>query len=726
MWAGRLLAAGLASVTAFGPVAAQGPAVATDDGTTIIVTAQRRPERAEDVPIFLTALSGEKLETMQATDMASLGRVVPSLHMTRTGAFTQPFLRGVGKRSTLGVENSVGTYVDGVYLASAINAQLDLRGIERVEVLNGPQGTLFGRNTSGGVIQVITRDPEPQTSGEVRLEAGSYGYFRGDSYLTGGNNRIAGNLAISLSGHNGYGTNLFTGKKDQGDVDHSLVTRTKWIWRPNDTLKVTLAGDYQDIEQDFSHMPAAGFQPIGDPRVLNFRDRDHDGSNRFRFRYGGASMKLESGIGNLSFMSLTALRRMRAHYHGDLDLGPQPLLFADPKADQDQFSQEFQLQSGEGARLRWLAGVYYISIEERYEPTIFRYGGSYSAMLAGRVSQTLEDVGKVSSYAVFGQGTLPIGDSTRLALGLRYTIEKRSVQARGEREFDNAPFIRPIPGLPLLSDEPFRSSNTFREPTWRASLDHDFSDALMGYVSVSRGFQSGGWNLQTPQVPAFAPEKLDDYEAGLKFVDGSGRFKADAAIFYYDYSDLQVSAFTPAGSVTTNATSADIYGLDLQFGARLDARTEIGIGAQWLKARFDRFLNATCTDYSQDAPILYLPVSCDVTDNRLPFAPEFKFNIGASHRLSVGGSGNMLLSGNLNYNSGYYSEPDNVVRQKAFATLDLSAEWQPVQAGPSFRLWILNLTDARYYETLLTFPTSAVLQRPGAPRRVGVSASYSF
>ena len=703
---------------------AKDAAPAGDAGEVIVVTAQRRPEPPEDVPISLTALSGKRLEELQATDMASLGKVVPSLHMTRTGAFTQPFLRGVGKRSTLGVENSVATYIDGVYLASAISALLDLRGIDRVEILNGPQGTLFGRNTSGGVIQVITRDPDPGFNGAAELHAGTYGYLRGDAYLTGGNDRIAGNLAVSLSRNGGYGTNLFTGKKDQGEVDHSLVARSKWLWRPAENLTLTLAGDYQDIEQDFTQLPVAGFQPVGNPRVLNFRDSDQDGSNRMHFKYGGVSLRADVGLGSLNLMSLTALRRMHARYHADLDVGPQLLLNGAPVAEQDQFSQEFQLQSGGGSPLRWVVGLYYIGLKERYDPTVFEYGGSYSAVVAGRSLQTLEDEGKVSSYAAYGQATLPLGRSTRLTAGLRYTIEHRSVEARGERLFDSPPFIRPIPGLPLLSEEPLEQEDTFRRLTWRASIDHDFSRTLMGYALVTRGFQSGGWNLQSPQAPAFGPETLDDYEAGFKYA--SGRIRADAAVFYYDYRDLQVSAFTAIGSVTTNATSADIYGVDLQLGARLGDATNVTLGAQWLHARFDRFDNATCTNYSQDAVSLYSPIKCDATGNRLPFAPRFKANLGATHRLSLGRSGTLLLAGNLAYNSGYFSEADNVVRQDAYATVDLSAEWRPVRPGPSLRLWVLNLTDAHYYGTLVTFPTTGVLQRPADPRRIGASLAYAF
>ena len=153
-----------------------------------------------------------------------------------------------------------------------------------------------------------------------------------------------------------------------------------------------------------------------------------------------------------------------------------------------------------------MAGLYYIRIDEQYDPTIFRYGGSYSAQLGGRIRQTLFSSGNASSYAAYGQGTLPIGQATELTLGLRYTIEDRSVEANGERLFDNPPFVRPIPGLPLLTEEPLHNSDTFRELTWRASLDRHFSDEVMGYLSASRGFQSGGWNLQTPQNPAFGPE----------------------------------------------------------------------------------------------------------------------------------------------------------------------------------------------------------------------------
>ncbi len=201
-------------------------------------------------------------------------------------------------------------------------------------------------------------------------------------------------------------------------------------------------------------------------------------------------------------------------------------------------------------------------------------------------------------------------------------------------------------------------------------MDRHFSDELMGYLAVSRGFQSGGWNLQTPQNPAFDPETLDDFEAGLKFVDSSRRFRADANIFYYDYSDLQVSALTPIGQATTNAASAEIYGLELQLDARLGQWTDINFGAQLLHARFERFPNATCSNFVPGPALPYAPITCDVSGNDLPFAPDVKFNVGASHQVPLGKTGTLLLSGNLAYNSGYFAEPDNVVRQDSFTTID--------------------------------------------------------
>jgi len=702
------------------PALAQSPAPAGE----IVVTAQRRPERPEDVPISLTVRSGEELEQLQITDSAGLGRTAPSLVMTRSGAFTQPFLRGIGKRSTLGVENSVATYVDGVYLASSISALLDLRGIERVEVLNGPQGTLFGRNTTGGVIQIVTRDPTEEDHGEVALHAGTYGYARGDAYLTGGSDRLAGNLALSLSRNGGYGLNLFSGEKDQGELDHQLVARSKWLWQPGGPLRLTFAADYQDVEQDFSQRPAAGFPPLGEPRIIDFRDGDQDASNRYHFRYGGALARADLTIGGLPFASLTSIRRMKARYNNDLDLGPLPLLSGHPTADQKQFSQEFQLHSRESSRLRWIAGLFYIRLKESYEPTLFLYGGSYSARLGGRVRQSLTDTGRVSSYAAYGQATWPIDDRIRITAGLRQTIEHRSVEARGMQEFAGPPFVRPIPGLPLPDQPPFRNDRTFRALTWRASLDTDLSDRWMAYLSASRGFQSGGWNLQTPQAPPFAPETLDAFEAGLKYADRSGRLRAEAAAFAYDYSDLQVSAFTPLGSMTTNATSAEIYGLEVQLSARMKG-TGVHAGAQLLETAFGRFPNATCINLSPTAAVRYGPMPCDATGNRLPFAPAFKANAGVDRQLALGRAGGLTLAGNLAYNSGYYAEADNVARQRPFATLDVSIEWRPRGTGPSVQLWARNLTGARFSDALANFPTTGVLQRPAAPQRFGISVAYA-
>ena len=243
----------------------------------------------------------------------------------------------------------------------------------------------------------------------------------------------------------------------------------------------------------------------------------------------------------------------------------------------------------------------------------------------------------------------------------------------------------------------------------------------MAYLSASRGFQSGGWNLQTPQSPAFAPERLDAFAAGFKSVDRTRRLRAEASLFHYDHSDLQVSAFTPLGSVTTNAASADVNGIDLQLDAQLARRSSITFGAQILSARFNQFPNATCAEYARGVTIPYAPRSCDVTGNRLPFAPRLKINVGADHSLSLGRIGSLVLSGNLAFNSGYFSEADNIVRQRAFTTMDLAAEWKPGGRHPSLRFWVQNLTNAKYHESLVTFPTAGVLQRPTAPRRIGIT-----
>ena len=209
----------------------------------------------------------------------------------------------------------------------------------------------------------------------------------------------------------------------------------------------------------------------------------------------------------MNFMSLSALRRMHARWSLDLDTGPLPLFSATPSVAQDQFSQEFQLQSSDASRVRWVAGLYYIHIDEQYDPTISITAAAFRRSSAAGSGKPCSPVESLRPMPPMAKAHVPIATATELTLGLRYTIEHRSVEANGERLFDTAPFVRPIPGLPLLSEQPLRNSDTFRELTWRASLDRHFSDELMGYLVASRGFQSGGWNLQTPQNPGFRSGK---------------------------------------------------------------------------------------------------------------------------------------------------------------------------------------------------------------------------
>ena len=316
--------------------------------------------------------------------MAGLGKVVPSLVMMRTGVFTQPFLRGVGKRSNLGVENSVATYVDGVYSRFA-----DQRAARpaRHRAGRGPEraaGNLVRAQHDG------RRHPDRHAGPKRRsrrakctLAAGTYGYFRGDATDRGERTDRGQPRREPVATRRLRDEHSTPAKTDQGEVDHSLVARSKWIWRPDAALKLTLAGDYQDIDR-ISSPPVPGFPAVGQPPSKAFTTATRIRPNRFRFRYGGVSLRADAEIGSLTFMSLSALRRMDARWSLDLDTGPQPLsgrAFRSPS--RTRFSQEFQLQSDEASRVRWVAGLDYIRIEEQYDPTMSHYGGSYSAPLGG-------------------------------------------------------------------------------------------------------------------------------------------------------------------------------------------------------------------------------------------------------------------------------------------------------------------------------------------------------
>lgn len=343
----------------------------------IIVTAQKRSENLQNVPVAITAVSSARLAASNITSAADIGAVTPSLSLTQVAGTLQPHIRGVGTSSSgPGVENPVAMYLDGVYIASGSSSLLTLNNIERVGVLKGPQGTLFGRNATGGLIHVITRDPAHDPAGSVEVGYANYRTINANAYMTAGlSDTVAADLAVRYEHQgDGWGTNLFNGR-DVNRTDHDLTLRSKWLFEPGDATKIRLAIDYSDRKAyDAQHWipgyPITFNNPFfggpydqGGPYDIN-KNVDEDS----RLRSGGASLQINHDLGAVALQSITAYRKAKYNFDLDLDLTPVALIRCCGTVRAEQLSQEFQLSSTGGGPFKWVAGVYLFAAKDRTLP----------------------------------------------------------------------------------------------------------------------------------------------------------------------------------------------------------------------------------------------------------------------------------------------------------------------------------------------------------------------
>ena len=352
------------------------------DGTPdIIVTAQRRAERLQDVPIAITALTSDQLAASGVTDVTKLNTVTPGLYIQASTGFVSPHIRGIGTSAGgAGLENSVAVYVDGVYMASQPGSLLALNNVERVEVLKGPQGTLFGRNSTGGLIQIITRNPTQDFTAKFSAGYGNYDTITGSAYIAGG---LAPNLAADIAAQvtaqgNGYGTNVATGN-DVYRTKFDLALRSKLIFTPSAATTIKLSGDYERRvgNASISSKQVPGIKPAFGPAYnIGNWDINSDFDPFQRLTGGGASLDIEQDLGGLQLQSITAFRKSQYAIGFDTDLTPTPAQTLTNSVLKDrQFGQELKLQSDAGSKIQWVIGAYYFNANAELDPNILRLGG---------------------------------------------------------------------------------------------------------------------------------------------------------------------------------------------------------------------------------------------------------------------------------------------------------------------------------------------------------------
>ncbi|RZF59150.1 TonB-dependent receptor [Sphingomonas populi] len=697
----------------------------------IIVTAQRRDQRLQDVPITISAVGAPALANAGVTGITQLQSVSPGLQVSVQTGPLNIYLRGVGVKSgDLLVENSVAVYVDGVYQPAAMANVFEFNGLERIEVLKGPQGTLFGRNATGGVVQAITKDPTSNPEMNFDVGYANYQTVKASAYVSGGlTDTLAANVAIQYSNQkDGWGKNVITGGENYTSNDFNV--RGKLKFTPDDLTTITLSGNYFEFGRVGGvQNPPGAVLSTGQGYLGRYNFAENGLTGASGDSYGG-SLTATRDFGAFQVRNIAAYQKFTGFQALDQDGGAEAKVQGEFFAKTRMITNEFHVFAPTSSRFQWLAGVYYFNYNSAVEPTNITgsdLNAAYSVILApvfGPLAATINGVSvfgrdKARSISGFVQGTYPVTDKLNLTAGFRYTNDK--VTYTGHQAFVAAGPLDGVVFDPQVTKKYDKSS-----PTWRLSLDYKFAPDILGYVSWNRGVKSGNFSLGTGagSNQAFSPERLDAYEVGLKtqFFDRKLTFNTSA--FYYDFQNIQFQKVTNGTVFTINGPTAKLYGLEAELVARVTPRLTLNANGGYLHTRIGDFPGAPNVNRLPNGRNDNGDPTYNAKGNRLPFAADFSGNIGFEYRLPVEG-GQFKLASNLYYTTKVYSELDNRLFNAGRENLSASLGWEG-KNGLRVSVWGANLTDRYYYVQLLGVAGANDIGAPAAPRTYGMTVGYRF
>ncbi len=701
-------------------------AATTDNDTLeeVVVVAQKRSENLQKVPISVDVVSGSSLEASGITNTTQLEQVVPGISTRITYNQIEPTIRGVGTSAAgPGVENSVALYVDDVYYASQVATAFSLVDVEQVAVLKGPQGTLFGRNTTGGVIQVTTRDPQHENQEFIRTSFDNYQTSTTDFYVTGG---LSDQLAASFTGRysaqgKGWGTDVALDHQTH-KVDSDADGKVKFLFTPGTDTTVKFTGDYSVRNDSLgpNFRPALPqFTTSALPGYINTSnpyDSDSLTLNNNRFISGGASLHVEQNLQWARLVDIVGYRFDHLVTQFDPSASPTPGNDIDIDESTNQVTEELRLVSPESSSLTWQTGVFYFHGYGKDDPL----GVHIRPALSGGPDLLIDIRTRegTTSFAGYAQATKALNDTTNLTMGVRYSWERRTFAESQELfVFGNSTGLLPGTGLP--------PEQTYHKPTWRIALDHKLSDNVMGYVSYNRGFKSGGYNPHAPTNQPFNPETLDAYEIGIKSQWLNDRLRANAAAFFYNYDNVQVAKYTTT-SLVYNGAKARIYGLDVDLKAKLTPEIELTTGFEWLHARYTEFPSAPFSVPVPDGgPQLYY---ASAAGNALNNAPNATATLALDYLPHVS-LGALDLNLTASYSSEFFQEPDNYLVQPSYTLLNTAVAWTTPNGRLTTKLYADNLLDKAVATQLNTLPVPPIgydVDYANPPRIYGIAVSYRF
>ena len=725
----------LSTLAATLPSLAAAQDAATDALEEIVVTAQKRSENLQDTPLAITALSGAAIEQYGREDVAALASSSPSLAYSEAGGEAQLYIRGVGTNIFgVGADPSVAINLDGVYLGRPNMGLTQFLDVERVEVLRGPQGILYGRNATGGAINIISRMPTDEFEGYATLGFGSFDRRELKAAVSGPiNDQWSYRVAVRGMQDDGYTKDIDPRGSSKLDDNDLQALRAVLRWK-NDAVSATLIGDYSEFNNgNTSIRPLDNLglaQSAGAVTPTDFHSERNNTPSFNDWQTGGITVNLDWAINDaVNLTWITAYRAWDSDFLFNTDGTEVEITRTTFIYDTKQKSSELRL-SGDHDRIKWVAGAYWLD-EDKFGALGLVRANQTNPMGATPVLDPafpprsfifLTD-GTTEAYAAFAQVDFKLTDTWTATAGVRYSDEKKNDFSRfsllnPDTELLGVFTQRPIPAAtPANTKNQRLSDNAF---TPKVSLQWQPTDDALYYVSYTKGFKSGGFNdLQTPanNVP-FAPEFIKSFELGAKTEWLDKRLRVNATAFHYDYTDLQVTAFLNGLTVTTNAADATVQGLELEVDARPADGLSIGASLAWLDATYDEFLavygtcrptNAALDPVNCPNPAITTPRRIDVAGNTLNNAPEFKGTAYAAYQFAFGG-GDLTLSTQLSYQGRvFFNNPvnDRIASQGAVKLVDARAAWTNEAGNLELAVFGKNITNEDYLHNIVQFTSTS-------------------
>ncbi len=683
---------------------------------TVVVTAQKREENVQEIPMSVSVFSDQKLEASGIDTTNEMLRYVPNVYVRSVGNYSQVSMRGL-RNYNASLTSPVAYFIDDVNLPSVFMQNPELFDIQRVEVLKGPQGTLYGSNSELGVINVVTKQPCNEVTGRILTEYNAYDTSHG----LGSGARLGAafsgplvqdKLYAGFTGvwdySQGYIKNVYTGDNESISLS-DFTGRATLRWTPTSELEIRFIADGEHNDDGLGYG-----RNIDGPNKTGRNTVNHDIDPRDNLRADGQNLRIKYDNDSVVFTSITGRRFFRDKYTMDMESAPDPeyLRHANYDMEDQLWSQEFRLASSENTGpFEWLTGVYAHREDIRVN-NVFDLAMPFPGM--GIVSAAEGRDTKIDGQGIagFGQGTYTLFGKLHLTAGVRYDY----IDIKGKQSYS---YKSNLPFPPTLSDYDSQISDGVVLP--KGSISYDITDAAMVYATVARGYLAGGFDVNMPnsaETFKYDPEFTINYEVGAKTSWFDNKLLLNVALFYIDVKDKQVSQYIQGVTTISNAAKAHSKGFEIEMQAFPYEGWQLFGGFGYTKTEVDSWTGEQQVG-SDPATMMPILAQFDRAGNELTYAPEYTYNLGVQYTHETGLFGRVELLGT----GPFYHDADNEIRESAYELVNIRLGYE--DDTYMVTLWGKNVFDAAYSDVKFSSGSSTIAF-DGKPRQFGLTVGYKF